>query len=84
MKIDLPSISTWTKPDLAHEEENVAVYLDGPEHDKSDQRQKDILLRNTLRGKGEGWEVIEIPIQEAENDELMSKFRKLINRAIQQ
>jgi len=81
-KIDLPSINGWTKPDLVHLEANIAIYLDGPEHDKQSQRSQDRMLRNALRSKEEGWKVIEILIQDFENDEMMKMYRKQIDRLI--
>ena len=82
-RIDLPDISGWTKPDLVHEEAQMAIYLDGPHHDDPDQRQQDRMLRNALRNKGEqGWEVLEIPIQDAENEQMMDMYRQQIDRVI--
>lgn len=81
-KIDLPSISGWTKPDLVHEDAQVAIYLDGPHHDDPDQRQQDKLLRNALRSQDGGWEVVEIPIQDAENDQMLQLYRQQIDNAI--
>jgi len=81
-KIDLPSISAWTKPDLVHRDAQVAVYLDGPHHDDPEQRQQDNLLRNALRSKDGGWDVIEIPIQDAENDQMMQIFRQQIDNSL--
>jgi len=82
-RIELPDIGGWTKPDLAHEDARIAVYLDGPHHDDPEQRQQDRMLRNTLRNKGEGWTVIEIPIQDAENDQMMDMYRQQISRNLE-
>lgn len=60
-----------------------AVYLDDPHHDDPEQRQQDRMLRNTLRNKGEGWTVIEIPIQDAENDQMMDMYRQQISRNLE-
>jgi very-short-patch-repair endonuclease len=79
-KIELPDIGGWTKPDLVHEDGRIAVYLDGPHHEDSEQRQEDRMLRNTLRNKEDGWTVIEIPIQDAENDQMMNMYRQQISR----
>lgn len=83
-KIDLPSINAWTKPDLVHKRKNIAIYLDGPKHNEPEQRQQDRMLRNSLRTKGDGWEVIEIPIQDAENDQMMDMYKKQIDRKLRE
>jgi len=82
-RIKLPDIGGWTKPDLVHEEAQIAIYLDGPHHDDPDQKQQDRMLRNTLRNKGEGWIVIEVPIQDAENDQMMNMYRQQISRNLE-
>ncbi|MFP8890629.1 DEAD/DEAH box helicase [Natrialbaceae archaeon A-CW2] len=80
VKIDLPSIGTHTKPDLAHEDAKIAIYLDGPHHFEEDQRQKDNMLRQAL--KTDGWTVIEIQIQDFENDMMMDMYRKQISNTL--
>jgi len=40
------------------------------------------MLRTALKNKDSGWEVIEIPIQDAENDQMMQMYRQQINRIL--
>ncbi|WP_435079612.1 Zn-binding domain-containing protein [Halococcus sp. AFM35] len=79
-KVDLPSISAYTLPDLFHENAEIAIYLDGPIHTEKEQKKKDKYLRNAL--KAEGWTVIEIHIEDFENDPMMNVYRTQIGNEI--
>lgn len=55
---------------------NVAVYLDGPPHEKRRQAEKDIFLRDLLAKKPK-WRVLSIPYEEV-NEETVAKIVKEI------
>lgn len=81
VEVDLPSIGSYTKPDLAHEDAKIAIYLDGPHHDEAGQQARDRVLRQALRSQD--WSVVEILIQDFDNDQMMEMYKQQISSTLE-
>ena len=80
-RIELPGCKVpYTKPDLIHEEAKIAMYLDGSPHFEIQTLRRDRVIRHELEDTG--WLVLEVPIGDMENLEMMRRMKERIGHRI--